>query len=274
MTLNETVALRAGSAMRMAPVDLECKHEARVQKSKLSETRLGGGRRSALSSSRATSKSDYFSKVGLPSSVSPHPPTSHDKQVNSHTRARVSIHLLFSGLAVGGDHGSFTFGVHAGFCFKTFAPLNTCQRKQPGKRSISIATPLVFFPPPLLLLLLLPLLLPSLSLLLPPLPPSPLSLFFTSPTLVTNQAQFLLGGLETVRCWIFFFLPSSAAVPQTCSSSLCCAHGGGSLKGNAHFLFTDLRNLRGGGEACRAKDPYITMYSCSCWEQHTELMHC
>ena len=109
------------------------------------------------------------------------------------------IHLLFSRLAIGRDDSSFTFGVHAGVCFKTFTLLNTCQRKQPGKRSISIATPLVFLlPPP----------------------------FFTSPTLATNQAQFLLGGLETVRCWFFFFF--SAAVPEMCSTSLRCATAGAS----------------------------------------------
>ena len=189
-----TVALPTGSAERMAPVDRQRKRQAGVHKSKLWETRRGGGRWGALSSRRAASKPDYFCKVALPSSGSPHPPTSHDKQVKSHTRARVSIHLLFSRLAVGGNHGSFTFGVHAGFCFKTFAPLNTCQRKQPGKRSISIATPLVFFLPPLFS--------PSsfspsppLSLLPPPPPSSPsLSLSFYISNIGHKSGTVSTGG--------------------------------------------------------------------------------
>lgn len=240
--INETVALRTASAGRTG------EHEAGgLKKSKLSQTRLGSGRRCALSSSRAPSKSDYFYKVGLSSSVSPpSPPASHDKQVNSHTRARATMHLLFSRLAVGGDHGSFTFGVHAGFCFKTFAPLNTCQRKQPGKRSISIATPLVFFPPPFSSSSFSPLLLlPSLSLLYLPLFLS-LSLFLHLQHWPQIRHSFYWGDLKPSAVGFFFFpsLPSSAAVPQTSSSSLRCARGGGSLKGNAHFLFTDLRNMR------------------------------
>lgn len=54
------------------------------------------------------------------------------------------IHLLLSGLTIGWNDSSFPFGVHGGLCLKTFNLLNTCQRKRPGKRSISIATRLVF----------------------------------------------------------------------------------------------------------------------------------
>lgn len=154
------------------------------------------------------------------------------------------MHLLFSRLVIGRDDSSFTFGVHAGFCFKTFAPLNTCQRKQPGKRSISIATPLVFFlPPPVFTLL--PPCFPPLLLPPPSLAPSssfsrlslPLSFFFfffTSPTLATNQAQFLLGGLETVPCWIFFFLLSRCSAGLALLPPLCGRWG--LLKGKRTLL--------------------------------------
>lgn len=54
------------------------------------------------------------------------------------------IHLLLSGLIIGWNDSSFPFGVHGGHCLKTFNLLNTCQRKRPGRRSISIATRLVF----------------------------------------------------------------------------------------------------------------------------------
>ncbi len=85
------------------------------------------------------------------------------------------IHLLLSGLIIGWNDSSFPFSVHGGLCLKTFNLLDTCQRKRPGKRSISIATRLVF------------------------------SSLFVSPALATNQAQFLLGELETVHWWFFFF---------------------------------------------------------------------
>lgn len=57
---------------------------------------------------------------------------------------KAQIHLLLSGLTIGWNDSSFPFGVHGGLCLKTFNLLNTCQRKRPGKRSISIATRLVF----------------------------------------------------------------------------------------------------------------------------------
>ncbi len=73
---------------------------------------------------------------------------------------------------------------------------------------------------------------------------SPSFFFFTSPTLATNQAQFLLGGLETGRWWFFSL---SRAVPGMRSASHLVGNGGGLLKGNAHSLpvFTRLRDWYG-----------------------------
>lgn len=82
--------------------------------------------------------------------------------------------------------------------------LVTCQRKLSGKATISIATHLV------------------LSSSLSPLPFSlfaPVSFFFTSPTLPTNQAGFQSGGnLKLSTGGAFFF---SIAVPGFCSRPPC-----------------------------------------------------
>lgn len=103
------------------------------------------------------------------------------------------IYLLFSRLAVGGDHGSFAFAVHLGGCSGTFnfIPLDTCQRKLPGKPTISIATRLVLSP----------CLYPALSSLRFP----SFSFFFLHPQHCPQIRQgFSRGELETVHWWSFF----------------------------------------------------------------------
>lgn len=194
---NETVALRPGSAGRTG------KHEAGGLKI---QTFADAPRRRPEVRSLLQPRSFQIRLLlqsWTPLLCLPTPPSSHDKQVNSHTRTRAAIHLLFSRLAVGGDHGSFTFGVHAGFCFKTFAPLNTCQRKQPGKRSISIATPLVFFLPPSPP----PSSPPPPPLPLPPLPPSlSLSLFLHLQHWPQIRHSFCWGDLKPSAVGFFFSL--------------------------------------------------------------------
>lgn len=89
-----------------------------------------------------------------------------------------------------------------------FSPLNTCQRKRPGKATISIATQLV--PSPFL---------PALSPLRFP--------FFLHPQRCPQIRQgFSRGELETVHWWSFFFF--SIAVPGFCSRPPCCEPVGAS----------------------------------------------
>lgn len=91
-----------------------------------------------------------------------------------------------------------------------FIPLNTCQRKRPGKATISIATQLV--PSPFL----------------PCALSAPVSFFFYIPNVAHKSGRVSAGGeLETVRWWSFFFF-FSIAVPGFCSRPPCCEPVGAS----------------------------------------------
>lgn len=114
---------------------------------------------------------------------------------------KAQIHLLLSGLTIGWNDSSFPFGVHGGLCLKTFNLLNTCQRKRPGKRSISIATRLVFS-----------------------------SLFVHLQHWPQIRHSFYWGNLKQSTGGFFFF---SIAVPGLFSSSRCCGEEEGLLKGEA-----------------------------------------
>lgn len=141
---------------------------------------------------------DFAKFCSSPSSVLPrkHQQVKSEKERNS----------LFPRLVIRGDGSSFTFGVHAGSRLKTFAPQHLS--KKAARKPLHLHS----YPLP---------------------PSSPSLLLFT--TSATNQAQFLLGGLETVL-WVGSPL-SSLAVPQACFSPLCFTGGGGSLKGNALLVY-------------------------------------
>lgn len=111
---------------------------------------------------------------------------------------QAQIHLLLSGLTIGWNDSSFPFGVHGGLCLKTFNLLNTCQRKRPGKRSISIATRLVFS-----------------------------SLFVHLQHWPQIRHSFYWGNLKQSTGGFFF----SIAVPGSFSSSRRCGGEEGLLKG-------------------------------------------
>lgn len=140
------------------------------------------------------------------------------------------IYLLFSRLAVGGDHGSFAFAVHLGGCSGTFnfIPLDTCQRKLPGKPTISIATRLVLSP----------CLYPALSSLRFP----SFSFFFYIPNIAHKSGRVSAGGsLKPSTGGAFFPFFFSIAVPG-CSSLPPVVRWWGLLKATAsRFLSTSLK---------------------------------
>lgn len=120
------------------------------------------------------------------------------------------IDLLLSGLTIGWNDSSFPFGVHGGLCLKTFNLLNTCQRKRPGKRSISIATRLVFS-----------------------------SLFVHLQHWPQIRHSFCWGNLKQSTGGFFF----SIAVPGLRSPSPCCGEKGGLLKGEGTLYSSDCRTV-------------------------------
>lgn len=88
------------------------------------------------------------------------------------------IYLLFSCLAIGGDHSSFTLAVHLGGCSDTlFYPTRHLSKKATRKTYYLHSYPVS-----------------AVSLFLPCALFAPVSFFSTSPTLPTNQAGFQPGG--------------------------------------------------------------------------------
>lgn len=133
------------------------------------------------------------------------------------------MYLLFSCLAIGGDHSSFTLAVHLGGCSDTlFYPTRHLSKKATRKTYYLHSYPVSVV---------------SLSLSCALF--APVSFFSTSPTLPTNQAGFQPGELETVHWWSFFFFQSlfldSAHAPPV-------MRGWGLLKATVSpFLSTSLK---------------------------------
>lgn len=121
------------------------------------------------------------------------------------------IYLLFSCLAIGGDHSSFTLAVHLGGCSDTlFYPTRHLSKKATRKTYYLHSYPVSVV-----------------SLSLPCALFAPVSFFSTSPTLPTNQAGFQPGGnLKQSTGGAFFFF--SIAVPGFSSRPPCCERVGAS----------------------------------------------
>lgn len=121
------------------------------------------------------------------------------------------IYLLFSRLAIGGDHSSFALSVHRGSCSDTlFYPTRHLSKKATRKTYYLHSYPVSVV---------------SLSL-SPALSSLRFPFFFLHPQHCPQIRQgFSRGELETVRWWSFFF---SIAVPGFSSRPPCCERVGAS----------------------------------------------
>lgn len=143
----------------------------------------------------------------LAHSSSPSPPSSSSSSWSSCDSA--IMYLLFSRLAIGGDHSSFALAVHLGGCSETlFYPTRHLSKKAARETYYLHSYPVS-----------------AVSLVLPCALLAPVS-FFLHPQHCPQIRQGLSRGeLETVHRWSFFF---SIAVPGFCSRPLRCETVGAS----------------------------------------------